>query len=120
MPVELRTLSYAAVQNDGGLLTKYAVPLDHALLESLIEPLPLTVSDSLSSYGLIEQAADLERLLESPMSAYVDAVISPPAEYTPAVTASRPDGCEICEREHLPLTYHHLIPRQVHDKVRYS
>ena len=30
---------------------------------------------------------------------------------------TRTTECEICERE-VPLTYHHLIPREVHDKVR--
>jgi hypothetical protein len=26
-------------------------------------------------------------------------------------------GCEICQREHIPLTYHHLIPKMVHEKA---
>ncbi len=30
---------------------------------------------------------------------------------------TRTTECEICERE-VPLTYHHLIPREVHDKAR--
>lgn len=79
--------------------------------------MPVTIADSLSSYGLIQDASDLDRFLEPALSTYVTAVTSPPPEHTPAVTASRPDGCEICQREHLPLTYHHLIPRQVHAKV---
>lgn len=79
--------------------------------------MPLTVADSLSSYGLIQDESDLDRFLEPALSTYVTAVSSPPPEHTPAVMASRPDGCEICQREHLPLTYHHLIPRQVHAKV---
>ncbi len=48
---------------------------------------------------------------------YIVTTTSPSPEYTPALTATRPAGCEICEREHLPLTYHHLIPRQMHAKA---
>lgn len=51
------------------------------------------------------------------MTNYVEIVLAVPPEHTPALTASRPDGCEICQREHLPLTYHHLIPRQMHAKA---
>ncbi|KAF7191555.1 hypothetical protein HII31_07057 [Pseudocercospora fuligena] len=117
LPAELRTLSYAAVQEDSDLMDRYAVPLDTSLLESLAKPLPLTIADSLTSYGLIHDETDLEKFLEPALTAYVTTMIAAPPEHTPAVMASRPDGCEICEREHLPLTYHHLIPRAVHAKA---
>ena len=110
-------MSYAAVQEDSDLVDRYAVPLDTSLLESLAKPLPLTVADSLTSYGLIHDETDLEKFLEPALTAYVTSMIAAPPEHTPAVMASRPDGCEICEREHLPLTYHHLIPRAVHAKA---
>ncbi|KKK21151.1 hypothetical protein AOCH_003183 [Aspergillus ochraceoroseus] len=46
--------------------------------------------------------------------------------YIPAVTRARPQPgprhaptpCEICARDWIPLSYHHLIPRGVHAKVR--
>ncbi|KAI6889810.1 hypothetical protein KC318_g14825 [Hortaea werneckii] len=118
LPSELRTLSYSTVQEGSALLEKYSLPLDTDLLQSLIEFLPPTISDSLTTYGLIsDDASNLDRFFEPVLEQYILTTTSPPPEYTPSITASRPDGCEICDREHLPLTYHHLIPRQMHDKA---
>ncbi|KAK4552755.1 hypothetical protein LTR86_010089 [Recurvomyces mirabilis] len=117
LPSDLRTLSYATTQDDPFLKEKYGVPLDSILVESVVEHLPPTIPDSLQTYGLIEDSTYLDKLLEPVLESYITATISPPAEYTPAITATRPDGCEICGREHLPLTYHHLIPRQMHAKA---
>lgn len=82
-----------------------------------MKPLPLAIADSLVTYSLIVDPLDLDRFLETPLNAYVSSVSAAPPEHTPAIAASRPDGCEICQREHLPLTYHHLIPRAVHAKA---
>lgn len=117
LPADLRTISYTAIQDDIKLASRYSVPLSSSDMESLIKPLPLSVSESLSIYGLINDDTDLDRFLEPCMNIYITSTSEPPAEYTPALAATRPDGCEICEREHIPLTYHHLIPRQVHAKV---
>ncbi|KAK5113502.1 hypothetical protein LTR62_003371 [Meristemomyces frigidus] len=117
LPANLRTLSYATTQDEPELKETYSIPLDTALLETIVEHLPPTISDSLETYGLIKDPADLDKFLEPVLESYITATISPPSEYTPAITASRPDGCEICSREHLPLTYHHLIPRQMHAKA---
>lgn len=117
LPTDLRTLSYAQVQEDAALKVKYAVPMETSLLEDLTKPLPLSIPDSLCSYDLLSDPSDLEKFLEPVLTSYITSTTSPPPEYTPSVTASRPDGCEICQREQLPLTYHHLIPRQVHAKV---
>ncbi|KAH9925244.1 uncharacterized protein B0H18DRAFT_1009268, partial [Fomitopsis serialis] len=43
---------------------------------------------------------------------YVAEVTAPP----PVWSRTRASECEICERE-VPLTYHHLIPREVHAKA---
>ncbi|KAK5695676.1 hypothetical protein LTR17_024472 [Elasticomyces elasticus] len=117
LPAELRTLTYAAVQDDASLKTKYDVPLDTLLLESLVEHLPPATADSLSTYGLIDDATDLDHFMEPILESYITTTTAPPPEYTPALAATRPDGCEMCGREHLPLTYHHLIPRQMHAKA---
>ena len=117
LPSELRCISYAAIQNDSALAKRYAIPLDSNLQSDLVSSLPLTISDSLCSYGLIEEPSDLNRFLEPVLNSYISAATAPPSEYTPSLSASRPPGCEICAREHLPLTYHHLIPRQAHDKA---
>ncbi|KAI5361553.1 putative HNH nuclease [Septoria linicola] len=117
LPHELRTLSYAVIQDDSFLAEKYATPLESSLLEDLIKPLPLTIADSLVTYSLIAEPSDLDRFLEGPLNSYISSSSAPPPEHTPSLVASRPDGCEICQREQLPLTYHHLIPRAVHAKA---
>jgi hypothetical protein len=33
-----------------------------------------------------------------------------------ATTSSRPNACALCRR-HVPLTFHHLIPRKVHRRT---
>lgn len=113
----MRTLSYAAVQDDAILAAKFEGAVETATLEEMIKPLPLTIPDSLVSYGLITEDTDLDRFLEKPLLQYLEAATSAPPEHSPAATALRPDGCEICAREHIPLTYHHLIPRAVHAKA---
>lgn len=106
------------MQEDPPLAEKYGLPLDSDLLHTILEHVPLAVSDSLSAYGLISPTlANLDRFVEPVLTSYVEAATTAPPEYTPALSASRPDGCEICGREHLPLTYHHLIPRQMHEKA---
>jgi hypothetical protein len=114
LPDDLRILSYSDIKENTQLAEKYSVPLDSDIYEDLLQPLPLSVSDSLTSYGLLSDPTDLPRLLEPVFTAYITSRTTAPPEFAPAARASE---CEICEREHLPLTYHHLIPRAVHAKV---
>jgi 5-methylcytosine-specific restriction endonuclease McrA len=81
---------------------------------TLLQPLPLSVQDSLLSYGLLVDPTDLPRLLEPVFASYIAAATAAPPEFSPG---ERGTECEICGRDHLPLTYHHLIPRSVHAKV---
>lgn len=114
---DLRHISYAAIQDDRNLADRYETPLNTDVQSELVRILPPTLSDSLCSYGLMDEPSDLDRFLEPVLNSYIVAATAPPPEFTPSLTASRPPGCEICGREHLPLTYHHLIPRQVHGKA---
>ncbi|KAF2211106.1 hypothetical protein CERZMDRAFT_44140 [Cercospora zeae-maydis SCOH1-5] len=117
LPFDLRTLSYAIVQDDAALAEKFATPVESRLLDDLVKPLPLAVADSLVTYSLMMEPTDLDRFLEGPLNNYISSAVAPPPEHTPSLAASRPDGCEVCQREHLPLTYHHLIPRAIHAKA---
>lgn len=110
----MRRLSYGDVQSDARLADKYSLPLDTAVYQGLLWVLPLSVQDSLTSFGILAESTDLPRLLEPVFSSYIEGSIAAPPEFVPA---SRATECEICGREHLPLTYHHLIPRAVHAKA---
>lgn len=110
----MRILSYSDIQNNKSLDDKYGLPLDSTVYEDLLQPLPLSVEDSLTSYGLLLDPTDLPRLLEPVFSAYIAGSVAAPPEFNPGDKAHE---CEICDREQLPLTYHHLIPRAVHAKA---
>lgn len=84
--------------------------IDDLSLESLISP---SFSDTLVSCGLIDDADSAVAFLRRALKDYVEEASAPP----PVWSKTRTTECEICERE-VPLTYHHLIPREVHDKVR--
>ncbi|KAL1587159.1 hypothetical protein WHR41_04459 [Cladosporium halotolerans] len=111
LPVELRTISYATIQDDPTLLDKYSSP---SVPEQLSNILPPTIPDSLTTYNLLPAPSDLPAFLMSILTPYLDTATAPLPSQTPQ---SRADACEICEREHLPLTYHHLIPRSTHAKA---
>lgn len=86
------------------------MPLSPSSLESLSNPIPSTVTDTLSTY-----TPDLEllSLLNKALTEYIPSVTRPP----PVWVSTRAEACEICERDWIPLSYHHLIPRGVHDKA---
>ncbi|CDO72576.1 hypothetical protein BN946_scf184983.g59 [Trametes cinnabarina] len=78
-----------------------------------LENIPTSFTDSLISYGLVEDEESAVVFLRRVLRDYVADACAPP----PVWSKTRTKECEICERE-VPLTYHHLIPREVHDKVR--
>lgn len=113
LPQPLQTLTYAALQHTPNLATTYTVPLLRNTLEALTAPIPASVPETLSVYALIPDQADLPDFLGPVLNEYILAVSSPP----PTWTNTRTDACEICERDWIPLSYHHLIPRGVHGKA---
>jgi len=68
----------------------------------------------LEAYGLLADSSDLPNLLTPVLQEFTNAATAPPPPLDPGQKAS---ACEICARYWIPLTYHHLIPRQVHSKV---
>jgi hypothetical protein len=82
-------------------------------LDSLsLENIPVSFTDSLVSYGLVSDAEESQTFVRKVLESYVKDITAPP----PIWSQTRAQECEICERE-IPLTYHHLIPRSVHDKA---
>ena len=119
LPGSLQDLShhhYYSTTRTPGLSTTYALPLSQASLEHLIAPVPPAVTDSLTAYGLISPpSSDLTTFLSPVLAAYIaHQTASPPS---PASTRPAAGECEICARDWLPLTYHHLIPRSTHAKA---
>ena len=82
-------------------------------LEFLSSTVQLSVSDSLCAYGMIPDPSDVPRFLHQVFRDYIAAVTAPP----PVWNETRATACEICGRDWIPLTYHHLIPKEVHAKV---
>lgn len=78
-----------------------------------LDNVPTILSDTLVSCGFTQDADDATPFLRKVLKSYVSETCAPP----PMWSKTRTTECEICERE-VPLTYHHLIPREVHDKVR--
>jgi hypothetical protein len=78
-----------------------------------IANLPPSVSDSLTAYSLAADWDSARALVAAAVREFIKEACTPP----PAWSSTRTDACELCSRE-VPLTYHHLIPRATHDKVR--
>lgn len=111
---DLQRLSYRSLQENAVLSEKWSLPLTLTVLEELSAQLPNEINDTLTTYGVIQPPnSDTQSFMAPVMSAYISAVTTPPPKWI----ETRTDACEICEREWVPLTYHHLIPKQIHAKV---
>lgn len=112
-PAELQTLSYSALQNSKQLARTYDDPLPVTTTEALLASIPSSVNDSLEAYSFLPSTTDLTHLLLPVIQDYVSAITGPP----PVWSQTRTSACEICERSWIPLSYHHLVPKQMHAKA---
>ncbi|KAI4121324.1 MAG: hypothetical protein LQ338_006435, partial [Usnochroma carphineum] len=112
-PSEAQSLSYSAVQNDPRLAEKYSDPLPSATLEQILTSVSPSVAESLQTYSLVEEQSDLPKFLTPVIQEYVNAATAAP----PIWSTTRTSACEICDRDWIPLSYHHLIPKQIHSKA---
>ena len=78
----------------------------------VLDSTPMSFIDTLTSISSMEED-DIRDFLRRVTSDYVSTALTP----LPIWSKTRTKECEICERE-VPLTYHHLIPRETHDKVK--
>ncbi|KAF4343412.1 hnh endonuclease [Fusarium beomiforme] len=119
LPDELQTLEYRTWREDETLQEQYSLPLTKQSLSVL--NLPPSVIETMTTYNLISADLDVESHLPSSpesfllpiLTSYITPLIEPP----PATRSTRTDACEICARSWVPLSYHHLIPRFVHEKA---
>jgi hypothetical protein len=94
----------------------YSTPLSAATYTHLLEIISPDAIDSLESYGLLPATSDTtdqRNLLLPVLNAYATSVTARP----PIWTTTRTTECELCQRDWVPLTYHHLIPKSTHDRV---
>lgn len=114
LPQELKKVSYQALQDDVQLSDKWSLPLSLNTYEEIVDLVPPSVTDSLEAYGLVEPPkSDLQTFLSPVIAAYLSAATVAPPKWS----ATKVTACEICERDWVPMTYHHLIPKDVHAKV---
>lgn len=114
LPAEFRELTYQSLQDDKPLAEKYTTPTTSDIVELVANLLPPSVEDTLLTYCLINPpTSDLFSFLGPILNNYITATTSPP----PPPSSTRTSACEICDRDWITLTYHHLIPRAVHAKV---
>ncbi|KAL8646981.1 MAG: hypothetical protein Q9210_005826, partial [Variospora velana] len=114
-PQELQSLSYSAIQNDPRLAERFlSDPFPPTTLDQILTSIPPSISDSLHTYSLIDNdQSSLPKFLTPIFRQYIDAATTAP----PTWSTTRTSACEICERDWIPLSYHHLIPKQMHAKA---
>ncbi|PTB77458.1 hypothetical protein M440DRAFT_1400372 [Trichoderma longibrachiatum ATCC 18648] len=120
LPDELQQLDYRSWRDSEELQTQYSLPLTQDSLSSKLN-LPPSICETLVTYNLVAaDATESSHLPPTPeaflvpiLTGYLTTLIEPP----PATASTRTDACELCERSWIPLSYHHLIPRFVHDKA---
>lgn len=117
LPSELQILTHKIWADSPMLQEKYSLPFTSAnVSEYISDNLDPTVSESLITYGIITPPSeDITNLLAPVVTAYLTAITTPPP--APSTTRGKISECEMCERDWVPLTYHHLIPRFVHAKA---
>ncbi|KAH8687661.1 hypothetical protein BGZ60DRAFT_394135 [Tricladium varicosporioides] len=115
LPPELRTLTYSKYINDPILQNKCALPLTDITTTLILNAVPVTVPETLDTYSLLPAHRTTSEFLIPILNSYVTTTTTAPPP--PRQTRDLADGCEICERSWIPLTYHHLIPRMVHAKA---
>ena len=114
LPDELKTISYDALKNDVDLSEKWSLPLTLSTIDEVSARVSGDVNDSLIAYALIEPPkSDIQSFMARVLASYIPAATIQPPKWT----ETKKSACEICERDWIPTTYHHLIPRQVHAKV---
>ncbi|WYZ34292.1 hypothetical protein EsH8_I_000568 [Colletotrichum jinshuiense] len=115
-PEALRTLSHAAYTADPALHASLALPLTGSDVAEMLPTLSPDVADSLVAYGIVDpDRQGAHEFLAPVLSEYVSALTAAPPP--PRSTRDQAEGCELCGRDWIGLTYHHLIPRMVHEKA---
>lgn len=115
-PDELKNLDHYSWAETRGIQDRYALPLTGEDIAVVLPSLDPSISDSLVAYGAIDgDRQGIDELLAPVVGEYITAASAPP----PPPRSTRTSECEICGRDWIDLSYHHLIPRFVHEKVTF-
>ena len=109
-------LSSSSISSGSEKDALYAVPLESATLTQLLNVIPQDVYDTLNTYfpaSTVSSPEAISLLLSQLINTYLTQIQSP--QDPPSSLA--PSACEICLRDWIPLTAHHLIPRSTHAKA---
>ncbi|KAI1804637.1 hypothetical protein F4811DRAFT_269213 [Daldinia bambusicola] len=123
LPSELKTIDFHGYSKDPALQARFSsssssssLPLTGADTPLLLPSLDPAVADSLSAYGITrEPAQGVDEFLAPVLTSFLSTLGTRPRP--PRATLSGAEGCEMCARDWVPLSYHHLIPRFVHAKA---
>ena len=86
---------------------------ESSAVSNLLDLLPPSVIESIEVYTLVPSSLDIPNALASVIREYINSVSTGPPQWS----GTRTTACEICQRDWINLSYHHLIPKQVHAKV---
>lgn len=116
LPDELKAIDYYIYAKDPELQTRYALPLTGDDVATLMPSLDPSIIESLHIYGITdENKQGPNEFLAPVLTSFMTSISTPPP--APSTTRSKVTACELCDRDWIPLTYHHLIPRFVHEKA---
>ncbi|KAK1766427.1 hypothetical protein QBC33DRAFT_541020 [Phialemonium atrogriseum] len=125
LPEDLQGLEHHVWASSPALQERYALPLAADFVSSAVLPaLDPSIADSLLAYGIItvppsatpdDAQSSTTALLAPVLTSYVAAAAASPPP--PISTKAQTTCCEICGRDWVNLSYHHLIPRMVHAKA---
>lgn len=109
LPPELQSLTHATWTQSHG--EAYPLPLTPQTTCPLLQALDPAIPDSLELYT----ARPAPDFLAPVLTSYLQTFSRPPP--APRSTKADAEGCELCGRDLVRLTYHHLVPRSVHEKA---
>ncbi|KAH7138261.1 hypothetical protein B0J11DRAFT_587433 [Dendryphion nanum] len=116
LPATLRTLSHPLYKSTPSLQALYSLPLTPSTTSPLLAHLSPLALENLSSYSLLPSPpdpTDIHNFFTPILTPYITSVTSAP----PPWSSTRTSACELCQRDWINLTYHHLIPRSTHERV---
>ncbi|KAI1331517.1 YisB protein [Xylariaceae sp. FL0255] len=116
LPEELKEIDHYDFIASPTLTSRYTPPFTGADIATHFPVLDPSITDSLSAYTITNESTQgINEFLAPIFTSFIEALLAPPPP--PKTTRADVDACEICGRDWVRLTYHHLIPRFVHAKA---